>query len=293
MQVFKKTRIVAVANQKGGVGKTTTTINLAHILSKFNKKVLLLDLDPQANGTQILSAGVHEFEENTISDIFQPPHGSNTTSSLASLIRPVVQRNYNKRDKVSQPYVKIPNFYFVPSSIQLSSVIESGLTLLRRESILTNKLSELTDGEYDYIILDCPPNLSLTTVNAVVSSDLVLIVLDRGTFSLMGMTKFLSSLSQMKNQPVKDLNFAIVENKFVAGHRVVNNKMAKWLESVRDRILPVRIRQMQDIENSYADMSLVCHRTPNSVIKNDYVSLAKAVHQKLSMSTHSEAEASQ
>lgn len=281
MSLFKRTRIIAIANQKGGVGKTTTAINLGHMFSRVGKRVVYMDLDPQANGTQILSAGRSEFESNTISDIFMPPAGSTSTLPISSLILPVEQRNKSKKEALTKPVITIPNYFYVPSNLQLASVIESGMSLLRRESILSNALRDIKDGEYDYIILDCPPNLSLTTVNAIVASDLVLVVLDRGTFSMVGMTRFIASLSQMKDLPVNQLNFYIAENGYVAGHKVVNEKMIEWLKSVKHRILPCRIRRMQDVENSYAEMSLVGHYKPSSLIMNDYAKLAKEVYFKL------------
>ncbi|WP_390240924.1 ParA family protein [Vibrio sp. R78045] len=273
-----KTKIVAIANQKGGVGKSTTCLNLGHILSKVGKKVLYIDLDPQANGTQILSAG-KEFETDTICDLYIPPYGKNETSTLKSLILPVEQRTRSNKRMNAPTLERIENYDFVPSSILLSSIIEQSLTLLRRESILDNKIKEL-GNEYDFILLDCPPNLSLTTINAIVAADRYMVVVDRGAFSMNGIKQLLSAMSQVKGVPISQLPFNIVQNRYRSGHKV-NEKFDVWLNSVASHVFESRIRQMQDVENAMAEWTLVMHHKPSSLIKNDYVRVAQELFNHL------------
>jgi chromosome partitioning protein len=280
MSHFNKTRIIASANQKGGVGKTTTTINLGHRLARGGKRVLYIDLDPQANGSTVLSGGTTEFEERTISDIFLPPQGKNETSDLRSLIRPVKQRAKARRHLNRDPFVTVDNYDFIPSSIHLSSVIESALTLLRRESILLNKLAALGDGEYDFVLLDCPPNLSLTTTNAIVASDYVLVILDRCTFSLSGLKSLLRAVGQIQNKSISECNFSILQNAYMSGHTIVNAEVERHLQSLSRFILPVCIRRFQDVPNAIAQNSLVGHYAPNSLLINDYNKLAKEIYDR-------------
>lgn len=278
MNGFKKTKVIAIANQKGGVGKTTTAVNLGHRLSSGGKSVLYIDLDPQANGSTILSGGTMEFKSQTISDIFLAPQGQRATSSLHSLIRPVQQRNKLRRSV--EPFVAINNYDFIPSSIHLSSVVEASLTLLRRESILLSKMQELDDGLYDFIILDCPPNLSLTTTNAILASEYILIVLDRCTFSLSGLKSLLHAVSQIKNLPVAQCKFWILQNAYLSGHKIVNEEVRKNLTALEGYTLPLYIRRMQDVPNAIAKCSLVGYHAPSSLLINDYNKLAKEVYRR-------------
>ena len=143
-------KIVSIANQKGGVGKTTTSINLSTILAKKGKKVLMIDADPQGNASS--GVGVDKEVEESVYDILI---GDTKINDV------VIKTN-------------IKNLYVCPSNINLAGAEVELVSVMSREYRLKEKLDEVKD-EYDYIIIDCPPSLGLITLNAFTASDSVLI----------------------------------------------------------------------------------------------------------------------
>ncbi|MFR5684837.1 MAG: ParA family protein, partial [Clostridia bacterium] len=143
-------KIVSIANQKGGVGKTTTAINLSTILAKKGKKVLLIDADPQGNATSGL--GVEKEVENSVYDILVSDVG----------VKETLQDT------------KVNNLKICPSNINLAGAEVELVSMMSREQRLKEKLDEVKD-DFEYIIIDCPPSLGLITLNAFTASDSVLI----------------------------------------------------------------------------------------------------------------------
>jgi len=163
-------RIVAVMNQKGGVGKTTTSVNLAAGLARCGKKVLLIDLDPQGHAS--LHVGVEATPDiPTIYDVFSQ------TGTLGEV-----------RHLVSE------NLFLVPSNVDLAAAEVELVDSPVREIVLRNALQRLTEAEpFDYVIMDCPPSLGVLTVNALTAADEVLIPLQPHFFALQGLSKLLST----------------------------------------------------------------------------------------------------
>ncbi len=167
-------KVIAVANRKGGVGKTTTAINIATAMAAIGKKVLVLDLDPQGNATT--SMGVDKKQCST--------------SSYDVLIN-----GLNPQQAVKA--CEIPGFYILPSTPELAGAEIELINVNKREFVLKNALQTLKN-DYDYVLIDCPPSLNLITVNALVASDSVIIPLQCEFLALEGLTDLIKNINQIK-----------------------------------------------------------------------------------------------
>jgi len=166
-------KIISVANQKGGVGKTTTTVNLCTILAKKGKKVLLIDADPQGNATSGL--GVEKEAELSTYDVLV-----NDTKMDEAVIN-----------------TEIKNLDVCPSNISLAGAEVELVSMMSREQRLKEKLDEVED-KYDYILIDCPPSLGLITLNAFTASNSVLIPVQCEYFALEGLGQLLNTINLVK-----------------------------------------------------------------------------------------------
>lgn len=166
-------KVIAVVNQKGGVGKTTTTLNLATAFSTIGKKILVLDLDPQGNATTGL--GITEKK--------------NIMGSYETLIGKITfEQAYRK--------TAIPNLYLMPASLHLSGAEIELATFPGREKLLLNALKGVS--AFDLIFIDCPPSLGLLTLNALVAADQALIPLQCEFYALEGLSQILYTLAQVR-----------------------------------------------------------------------------------------------
>ena len=174
-------KVISVANQKGGVGKTTTTVNLSTILAKKGKKVLLIDADPQGNATSGL--GIEKEVEFSTYDI---------------LVNDIELRQAIKK-------TMIKNLLLCPSNMNLAGAEVELVSMMSREQRLKEKLEEIKDA-FDYIFIDCPPSLGLITLNAFTASDSVLIPVQCEYFALEGLGQLLNTVNLVK----KHLNKTIM-----------------------------------------------------------------------------------
>ncbi len=171
---ISETRIFAIANQKGGVGKTTTTINLATALAAIRQKVLIIDLDPQGNA----STGLGIPRENRDCNSYH-----------------VLIGEAEVEDAVQE--TEIPGLSIMPSGIDLSGAEIELVGLERREYRLKETLKD-GGGEYDYVLIDCPPALGLLTINALVAAQAVLVPLQCEFYALEGLSQLINTIERVK-----------------------------------------------------------------------------------------------
>lgn len=177
------TRILAVCNQKGGVGKTTTAVNLGAFIATTGRRVLLVDFDPQANASSAM--GYAGGDEKNIY------HG------ILGYVEPI--------EIVKES--KVPNYFYIPSGPHLSGATVELVSVTGREFYLKNFLAKLTE-KYDYIIIDLPPSLSLLTVNGLLASEEVIIPVQAEYYSLEGLSQLLETIEMLKENIGHNLKVA-------------------------------------------------------------------------------------
>ena len=173
-------KVISVANQKGGVGKTTTTINLSTILAKKGKRIMLIDADPQGNATS--GVGVDKEVELSFYDVL-----TNDTEIIDTLEK-----------------TEIRNIVVCPSNINLAGAEVELVSMMSREQRLKEKLDKIKE-RFDYIFIDCPPSLGLITLNAFTASDSVLIPVQCEYYALEGLGQLLNTINLVKKHLNKDI----------------------------------------------------------------------------------------
>lgn len=175
--------IFAVTNQKGGVGKTTSVLNLGVFLATKGKKVLLIDIDPQSN----LSSGLGiSHQPNGIEDLNNKEYKT---------IYDLLVNQADAKDTIQQ--TRIENLSIIPSGIELAGAEVEIVSALSRENILKKALNTVKD-DYDYILIDCPPSLGLLTINSLVAADKVLIPVQSEYFALEGLGQLINTITLIK-----------------------------------------------------------------------------------------------
>ena len=180
MEAINLGKIISVANQKGGVGKTTTTVNLSTILAKVGKKVLLIDTDPQGNATSGL--GIEKESDLSTYDL---------------LITDVAAEDVIQETAIN-------NLYISPSNMNLAGAEVQLVSMMSREQRMKEKLDVIKD-KFDFILIDCPPSLGLITLNAFTASDSVLIPVQCEYYALEGLGQLLNTVELVRKHLNKNL----------------------------------------------------------------------------------------
>ncbi len=243
-------KVIAITNQKGGVGKTTTAINLGASLAVFGKRILIIDIDPQANAT----SGLNAEREMCIY------HALIGKKSLKSLITPT----------------EMDNLFIIPSNISLIGAEIELRNLDNKEKILKNLLKDLNG--FDYVLIDCPPSLGFLTINALVASNSVLVPVQCEYFAMEGLAQLLHTVNLVKRTFNPSLK---IEGILLTMHDKRNN-LSKQVEMELKRHFPkyifktliprnVRLSEAPSFGKSVISYDLKC---PGS---QSYLSLAKEV----------------
>ena len=221
---MSKTKVISVVNQKGGVGKTTTAVNLSTALAAINKKVLLIDLDPQGN----LSTGLGVKSEDRKINVYDLIMVENISMERATL------------------KTKIPFLDIVPSGKNLSGIEFELSDDNNRNKKLYNKIKKI-ERNYDFIIIDCPPSLGVLTINSLVASELILVPLQCEFYALEGLAQLLKTVEAVKNNlnPYLELE-GIVLTMYDSRNRlsedVINDARKHLGKKVFDTIIPRNVR---------------------------------------------------
>ena len=215
-------KIISVANQKGGVGKTTTTVNLSTILAKKGKKVLLIDTDPQGNATSGL--GVSKDVELSVYDILIGDTEFDETLQETA----------------------IKNLKVCPSNMSLAGAEVQLVSMMSREQRLKTKLDKIKD-QYDYILIDCPPSLGLVTLNAFTASDSVLIPVQCEYFALEGLGQLLNTVNLVKKHLNKNLEIegallTMYDARTNLSNQVVKEVKKYFEDKVYKTVIPRNVR---------------------------------------------------
>ncbi|MGB0896211.1 MAG: ParA family protein [Flavobacteriaceae bacterium] len=250
-------KIIAIANQKGGVGKTTTSVNLAASLGVLEKKVLLIDADPQANATSGLGVDVESVNIGT----YQILEHSNSAKEA------IVTTNS-------------PNLDLIPAHIDLVAIEIELVDKESREYMLKKALTSVVD-DYDYILIDCAPSLGLLTLNALTAADSVIIPIQCEYFALEGLGKLLNTIKSVQkihneNLDIEGLLLTMYDSRLRLSNQVVEEVQKHFNEMVFNSVIQRNVRLSE--APSYGE-SIISYDA-SSKGANNYLSLAEEIIKK-------------
>ena len=250
-------KIIAIANQKGGVGKTTTSVNLAASLGVLEKKVLLIDADPQANASSELGIDVENVEYGTYQ---------------------VLEHTISAKDAVVE--TTSPNVSIIPAHIDLVAIEIELVDKPEREYMLRKSLSEIKN-DYDYILIDCAPSLGLITLNSLVAADSVMIPIQCEYFALEGLGKLLNTIKSVQKihnseLDIEGLLLTMFDSRLRLSNQVVDEVRKHFSTMVFDTIIRRNTRLGE--APSYGESIIAYDATSKGAV--NYLNLAQELLKK-------------
>ena len=252
-------RIIAIANQKGGVGKTTTAINLSACLAEKGQKVLAIDMDPQGN----MSSGLGLDKDSIDKTIYDMIIGENDVEEVID-------------------HGTIDNLDILPSNVDLSAVEIELIDVDNKEFIVKDAIQKIRDN-YDYIIIDCPPSLSLLTINAMTTADSVLVPIQCEYYALEGLSQLIHTVELVKERlnsilEIEGVVFMMYDARTNLSLQVVENVKDNLQQNIYKTIIPRNIRLAE--APSYG--TPINQYDPKSAGAESYMRLAEEVIEKKS-----------